>query len=52
MLPMKQTVENYQSRHLNGALMYPGKYLCTHILLWGSVWVQIACEPIEPPAAR
>lgn len=46
MLPIKQEIATYSSKHLDGSLMYPGKYLCTYALLWNSVWVLIGREPV------
>jgi hypothetical protein len=33
-LPVKQEVETYNSRHLDGTLMYPGRWICTYVLMW------------------
>jgi hypothetical protein len=43
-LPVKQEVETYNSRHLDGTLMYPGRWICTYVLMWNSVWVLVARE--------
>lgn len=48
MLPVKQEVETYVSKRLDGTLMYPGKWLCTYALLWNAVWVLIGREPLNP----
>jgi len=45
MLPIKQTIEVYSSKRLDGTLMYPGKWRCTYALFWNSIWVQIGREP-------
>lgn len=52
MIPIKQTVEHYSSKYLDGSLMYPGAWLCTYALMWGAVWVLVDRQPCEVPHAR
>lgn len=46
-LQLKQKVETYSSKRLDGSLMYPGRWLCTYALLWQSVWVLIDRKPVS-----
>jgi hypothetical protein len=44
---LKQEIRQFSSRYLDGTLMYPGKWLCTYVLAFGSVWIQVGMESVE-----
>jgi len=44
---IRQEVRTFSSQYRNGVPMYPGRYLCTWLRVFGSVWSLISMEPFN-----
>lgn len=44
---MRQEVRTFSSRYLDQTLMYPGKWVLTHVKLPNMPWTLVSMEPYE-----